>query len=37
MKSRQDILNIVVLLMLVSACLVLSGCFIMGGDHFLWF
>jgi len=31
MKTRQNIPNMVVLLMLVSACLLLSGCFIIGG------
>lgn len=37
MNTRKNILTGVMLLMLSAACLLCSGCFIMGGDHFLWF
>ena len=34
MNTRKNMFRAVVLLILVSACLLLSGCFIMSGDHF---
>ena len=37
MHTRKNIVHTVALLIMVSACLLLSGGFIMGGDHFLWF
>ena len=37
MNARKNVFHMVVLLIMVSACLLLSGCFIIGGDHFLWF
>jgi hypothetical protein len=36
MNTGKNMIH-VALLILVSACLLCSGCFIMGGDHFLWF
>ena len=37
MNTSKNMFHAVVLLIMVSVCLLLSGCFIMGGDHFLWF
>ena len=34
---KKNMLMIVVVFTLVSACLLLSGCFITNGEHFLWF
>lgn len=34
---KQTMMRVAGLLLLLSVCLLLSGCFIMGGDHFLWF
>jgi len=34
---KKNILRIMTMMIMVSACLLLSGCFITGGDHFLWF
>ena len=37
MNTRKKLFAIVVLLMMVAACLLVSGCFVAGGKHFLWF
>ncbi len=37
MNTRRNMFAVAMLLVLVSACLLCSGCVIMGGDHFLWF
>jgi hypothetical protein len=37
MNARRTVMHSVALLILVSTCLLLSGCLIIGGDHFLWF
>ena len=37
MNTIKTVFRGLVLLMMVTACLLLSGCFIIGGDHFLWF
>jgi len=34
---KKPMINVVMIAIMVSTCLLLSGCFIMGGDHFLWF
>jgi hypothetical protein len=37
MNTGKCLRATMMLLVLVSACLLLSGCVIFGGDHFLWF
>ena len=37
MNVIRNMLAVVMLSMLVSACLLLSGCVILGDHHFLWF
>ena len=37
MNVIKNMLAAVMLSMLVSACLLLSGCVILGDHHFLWF
>ena len=37
MNAMKNIVAVVMMLMLVSACLLLSGCVILGDHHFLWF
>ncbi len=37
MNTRRLITTAVMLVIMLSACLMVSGCFIVGGDHFLWF
>ncbi len=34
---KKNMLVKIMLLMQILACLLLSGCFIVGGKHFLWF
>ncbi len=36
MKMNRNIFSAVMVLILVTACLFLSGCFITGGEHWLW-
>ena len=37
MNSINNLRAVVMLLVLGSACLLLSGCVILGDHHFLWF
>lgn len=36
MNAIRNMLNVVMLLAMLAACVLLSGCVILG-DHFLWF
>jgi len=37
MNATKTMRTIMLLAMLVMTCLLLSGCFITNGEHFLWF
>jgi len=37
MNLTKNVITAAMLLALGMTCLLCSGCFIMGGDHFLWF
>ncbi len=37
MNTRRNMFAVVMIPVLVSACLLLSGCIILGDHHFLWF